>query len=230
MEERIGIDIREKLNELAEPSVKSFNESLMPGTEVIGIRIPKLRSFAKELSKRYECQSLLEAIPKERMEERLLYGLIIGYSKLDFDRRIQFIEGFIPLINSWGVCDCACSTFSSLKKNLEETFHFIEPYIYSKKEYEIRFGVVMLMEFFINDEYIDKTLDILRSLCPEQYYAKMAVAWAISVCFVKYRDKTMSILQDNMLDKDTYNKSLQKIVESRRVSVSDKVLIKEMRR
>jgi len=107
---------------------------------------------------------------------------------------------------------------------------FLQPYLSSDKEYEIRFGVVMLLLYFVEDEYIERVLQWMDRIRHEGYYVKMAVAWAISVCYVKYPEPTMAFLKNNTLDDFTYNKALQKIIESLRVDSETKHVLRSMKR
>lgn len=105
----------------------------------------------------------------------------------------------MPSIRNWAVCDCVCASLKSAKKHLPETFAFLQPYLKSTDEFHLRFAVVMLMDHFITPEYINPVLDILSSIRHSGYYTNMAVAWAISVCFVKYRKETLALLQQQIL-------------------------------
>ena len=109
-------------------------------------------------------------------------------------------------------------------------YEYIQKYLNSDKEYELRFAIVVLMQYFINEDYIDAILQIYDNIRHDGYYVKMAVAWAISVCFVKFREKTLEFLKCSNLDDFTYNKSLQKVRESNRVSKEDKDMVKRIRR
>lgn len=224
------MDIRKELESMADEKLRKFSSALIPGTSVIGVRIPQLRLLAKRIAAGTEWKDFLAEDHRGAMEERLLHGLVVGYAKMPFGERLEHIKNFVPLIDSWAVCDCACSTFKAVKKALPQTLDFLQPYLDSEKEYEQRFGAVMLMDYFINEDYIDYTLSRLTRLSSPYYYAKMAVAWALSVCYVKYPEKTMTTLRDCGLDKETYNKALQKIIESQRVSDREKDIIRELKR
>ena len=112
----------------------------------------------------------------------------------------------------------------------EEWMPFIKIYLASKQEYELRFAVVCLLDFFVNETYIEQVLDVLVQVHHDGYYVKMAVAWAISVCYVKFPEKTEKILEENLLDDFTHNKSIQKIRESYRVTKENKERLQKMRR
>lgn len=113
---------------------------------------------------------------------------------------------------------------------MNEVWRFIQKFLVSDEEYEVRFGVVMISDYFINEIYIDEILNLLDKIKHSGYYVKMSVAWAISVCYTKFPEKTMEYLKNNNLDEFTFNKSLQKILDSLQVDKSDKVVIKNMKR
>ncbi len=224
------MDILKELESMADEKLRTFSSTIIPGTRIIGVRIPQLRLLAKRIATEEHWKDFLAKDHRGSFEERLLHGLVTGYAKMPIEERLERIRDFVPLIDSWAVCDCACSTFKAVRKELPQTLAFLQTYLDSGEEYELRFGVVMLMDYFINDEYIDYTLARIAQLTPVHYYSKMAVAWAISVCYVKYREKTMEMLRSCILDKETYNKALQKIIESQRVSEKDKKTIRELKK
>lgn len=228
-----GMTVKENLLQLAGDGNKKFTESLHPGIEhVLGIRIPALRRLAAQIAKD-DWQSYLQTADTYYMEERMLQGMVIGHLKMkDTEEYLALVAKFIPLINSWSVCDTFdfCGKQRFVDKNKEKVWQFLEQWMASDKEYEIRFGVVMAMGHYIDEEYIDKVLLWMDRIRHEGYYVKMAVAWSLSVCYVKFPEKTMNYLKKNHLDDFTYNKTLQKIVESYRVSAEDKEVIRRMRR
>ena len=166
----------------------------------------------------------------EIFEEIMLQGMVIGYAKIDVEERLRLIAGFVPKISNWSVCDSFCFSLDFTKKHKERVWEFLLPYFSSNSEYDLRFAIVMLLNYYIDDEYIDKVLLLLDGIKHEGYYAKMAVAWAISVCYIKYPDKTMKYLKNNNLDDFTYNKAIQKIIESNRINKNTKDLLRKMKR
>ena len=117
-----------------------------------------------------------------------------------------------------------------MEKYQEESFAYLETYLHSQREYELRFGIVSLLDHFINDSYIDRVLSICEHTRHEGYYVKMAVAWTLSVCYVKYPEKTRRLLKKNTMDEFTHNKTIQKIRESYRVSREEKEELKSWKR
>lgn len=226
--------ITEKLIELQDEKYREFNKKLCPDTklEFLGIRVPVLRKLAKEITKNKneEWKKFLN-IDVKFFEERLLQGLIIGYADMSLEEKLEYIEKYVPNVDSWALTDSFIPTLKIRKNDLEKYWKFICDYINSEKEFEIRFAVVSMLDYFIIDEYVDKVIDILNNISHDGYYVKMAVAWTIAEIGIKYNNKAMFFLQnENNLDKFTYNKSLQKMIESFRIDTKQKDLLRKMKR
>lgn len=222
--------LRDILFQCSDAEYKKFHSSLCPNiNDIIGVRLPKLREIAKLVAKDNPI-NFLEEYKCEFYEEKMVYGLIIGYMKADFSTRLKYLDIFVPMIDNWAICDCCASTYKFTNKNLDEMYQYLQKYITSENEFEVRFACIMLMDYFLNDKYIDRVFEIYNNIKLDKYYVKMAIAWAISVAFVKYEEKTREFLQNNALDKFTFNKSLQKIIESNRVSKEVKDEIRQMKR
>ena len=223
-------EIRKELFDLQDKKYKEFHSSLCPNTDnIIGVRVPELRKLAKKIAKG-NVDIYLKNAKNDYYEEIMLQGMVIGYAKINFEQVTNYLESFIPKINNWAVCDITVAGLKIINKYTEEMWEFLKQYIKSQNEFELRFAIVMLLDFYITNEYIEEVLNILNDVKHEGYYVKMAVAWAISVAFVKFPEKTMKLLQKNELDDFTYNKSIQKIVESYRVNEQIKQSIKKMKR
>jgi 3-methyladenine DNA glycosylase AlkD len=222
--------LAEHIKSLADEPYRRMQNKIIPGIEnILGVRVPKLRALAKQIAKGDWRVYLAEA-RDDTMEEVMLQGLVIGYAKAEPDEKLRLLAGFVPKIDNWAVCDVCCSSLKFTEKNRERVFTFLQRYLKSSREFELRFAAVMLMDFYITDEYINELLEIYDGIRHEGYYVKMAVAWALSVCFVKFPEKTMQYLNSNSLDDWTYNKTLQKIVESYRVDDATKAVIRSMKR
>jgi 3-methyladenine DNA glycosylase AlkD len=222
--------IRERIFELAEEDYQKFSKALLPNIHnILGVRLPALRKIAKEIAKG-DWRSYLETAESEYYEEIMLQGLVIDYAKTDLDEILSYVTTFVPKIDNWAVCDSFCTGLKFTKNNMEPVWNFLQPYFASRDEYNIRFGVVMLLNFFIEPEYIDRVLVLLDNAKHEGYYVKMAVAWAVSICYIKLPETTMEFLKNNTLADFTYNKALQKITESLRIDKEGATLIKNMKR
>ena len=206
-------DLRKKLFELSDKKFKEFQKGLVPNSDdIIGVRTPQLRKIAKQISKE-DYIEFLDKYKPEYYEEKLIYGLVIGYMKENLNIRIKYLDKFVPTIDNWAVCDGACNTYKFTNNNLKEMWEYVQKYVDSDKEFEVRFAVIMLMEYYLIDEYIDKFFEIYNNIKLDKYYVQMGIAWGISEAFVKYEEKTRKFLNKCSLDKFTFNKSLQKIIE-----------------
>jgi 3-methyladenine DNA glycosylase AlkD len=222
--------IREKLFELSDAEYKKFHIKLCPSSDnIIGVRLPLLRNLAKEIASG-NWRQYMSTAQNEYYEELMLQGIVIGCIKADVNERLSYITDFVPKIDNWAVCDSFCTGLKFTETNRSRVLDYLKPYLSSEKEFEMRFGVVMLLGFYIKEDYIDQVLLLLNAAKHEGYYVKMAVAWAISICYIKFPEKTMEYLKNNTLDDFTYNKSLQKITESLRVDNETKTLIRSMKR
>ena len=251
------MNIEKDLFELQDKEYRQFQIKLCPGVNnIIGVRIPELRKYAKKISKTVNVAD----VPTKYYEEIMVKGMLIGLEKdLNFDQ----IENFIPLINNWAVCDTFCNGLKKIKNNKEQMWNFIQKYLKSKKEFEVRFAVDIILQYYIDANYIDKVLKILSKIKHEGYYAQMAVAWAYSICFVKFYDKTKKFFEEKLIekkniklqtessesthtsdlnevgktqnislkiDKFTYNKSIQKAIESYRLTKEQKTELRKMKK
>ena len=222
-------NLREYLYEAVDEKYREFHSSLCPNVnDILGVRIPKLREIAKTIAKDNPIE-FLEKYVCEFYEEKMIYGLVIGYMKSDLETRIKYLNKFVPMIDNWAVCDCACSTYKFTQKNMEEMFEYIKKYVFSNKEFEVRFACIMLMDYFLIDEYIDEVFQIFNNIKLDKYYVEMAIAWAISEAFIKNEKKTREFLANNTLSVNTFNKALQKIIESNRVDDKTKEEMRKMK-
>ncbi len=221
--------IRKQLIELADEKYRSFTAALIPGKEnILGVRLPLLRKLAKQIIDGDWRSYLMEA-KDDSMEEALLQGMVIGYCGAEPKEMLELSRTFIPKIDCWSVCDSFCTGLKFTKANKKMVWEFLQPYLSSNQEYEIRFGVVMLL-YYLEAEYAPLAFAHFDRIKHEGYYVKMAVAWVLSMYYVSLPEVTLSYLKNNRLDHFTYNKTLQKITESLKVDKETKVLIKAMRR
>ena len=195
---------------------------------LIGIRTPILKDIAKQIAKNNP-QTFLEIMRHDTYEENILHGLIIGYMKIDFKTCVTLLEEFFPFNTNWAINDITCANLKIWKKHLEEGFGIIKQYLKSSYLWIRRFGLVLLLDFYVNDDYIDSILEMIPNIKGEEYYVGMANAWLISVCYVKYPKKTRILLENSTLDFFTKKHAIQKIVESNRISKEEKEFIKKLR-
>lgn len=193
---------------------------------IIGVRVPTLRKIAKEMVINNNLEYLYKN--KKYYEEIMIHGLILGYLKLPFNELLEKLDEFIPLVDNWAICDTVCSNLKIFKKNLDEGFIYINKLLKSNDEFTVRFGLVLLLDYYINDEYIDEILDICVNICNDKYYILMANAWLLSICYIKYKDKTLNLLNNYLLDYTLKKKTIYKICDSNRVLKKDKIFLKSM--
>lgn len=228
--EQLNRDIRNYLEKLSEPKYRTFSASLIPGeTQILGVRLPALRALSKKLAAG-NWQSYLDYARDTSMEEIMLQGMTLGYVKVPFHIKFPWLQRIIPKIRSWSICDSICASLKISETEKADVWKFLQPYLKSDSEYHIRFGVVMILNYFIEEQYLDHIFAIFNSIHHDGYYVKMAVAWAVSVCWRHFPSETLQYLNSCKLDNWTYNKSLQKIIESRYSSPEQKSLMRQMKR
>lgn len=225
-------EIKKKLFELSDQKYKEFHGGLCPGTEnIIGVRVPVLRKYAQELFKQKDWKQTIEEIDNEYYEEIMLQGMLIGQAKNEnINIILKYVEKYVPKIDNWAICDVFCAGLKATKKYKKEMWNFIQKYLKSDKEFEIRFAIVMILDYYIDKEYLKEDFKIFDNIKHEGYYVKMAVAWAISICLIKFYDETIKYLKVAKIDNWTYNKSIQKAIESYRISDEKKDFLRKMKK
>lgn len=225
-------NIKEVLASYVDDTFQVFTSALIPDSRpILGVRIPVLRQIAKEIAKG-DWQTFLKEAPEDTYEEVNIKGFVIGYVKVDFADILPYVAEHIEKINDWSLCDGFCSNLKMVKKHLDDFWQFLLPYAKLDDEFKQRVVAVMLMNYYLTDDYIDQTLQVLDILKNDKYYCKMGVAWAIATAWAKQREKTCIYMQDgnNTLDDWTYNKAIQKMLESYRVSEEDKAMLRGMKK
>lgn len=225
-------NIKDILASHVDEKFRNFTSALIPGSRpILGVRIPVLRKIAKEIAKG-DWQTFLREASEDTYEEVNVKGFVIGYVKADLETLLPYIAEHIEKIDDWSLCDGFCSNLKIVARHKEEFLEFLLPYAKVDDEFKQRVVAVMLMDYYLDDVYIDQTFTVLDSLKNEKYYCKMAVAWAIATAWAKQREKTYTYMQNgsNTLDDWTYNKAIQKMLESYRVSEEDKKMLREMKR
>lgn len=214
-------EIRRKMFSLAEEDYRRFSEKLIPHTDrIMGVRVPALRKIARGITKA-GCREYLNAAKKEITEhsfheEIMLLGFVIGYADMEQSERKEYLDAFIPKIKNWAICDSCVSSFHFIKQDRQYWFGYLKNFSKSTQEFEIRFMIVALMYYFLDNEFADEVLGIYSTVSHQGYYAKMGNAWAMSVCYSLFPCKVKRILASNVLDDFTHNMTIRKIRESRR--------------
>lgn len=218
------------INELYSKQDKTylnFHKKLLNNDEInlIGIRIPTLRKIAKEIAKN-DYKGYIKYCTHQTYEENTIHGLILGYIKVETDELLKLIDAFLSFNNNWATNDVTVSNLKAFKKLPIETTY---KYLKSENPWEIRFGLTLLLTYYINENNINTILKICNTIKNENYYVKMANAWLISICYIKYKEETLKYLKNNNLDKFTFNKAISKICDSYRVSKEDKEYLKTLK-
>lgn len=211
---------------LQDKKYRDFHFKLLKNDNIklIGIKTPILKKIALSISKG-NYLDFIKNNKHEYYEETLILGLVISNTN-----NIDLLNDYLKYIDNWAVNDIVASSMKYFKKNQENGFILIKDYISSKNNWIVRFGYVLLLNYYINDLYIDDIIELIKKCNNSDYYVKMAVAWLISICFIKYKDKTIKLFENNNLDKFIINKSISKINDSYRVSKLDKKNIKKYKR
>lgn len=243
MEQNQPQNIKQELLSLAEPKFQAFTARLMPGvSDILGVRLPILRKIAKRIVKQGDGEAFLKTAALDSFEEILLKGMVIGALPGNPETIFPLIRSFLPCISNWAVCDSFCSSLKIAKRFPEEMWEFILPCLHSEKPFEIRFGLVMLLDYFTDAAHAAKAFALIdaipqvksgttaKTMTLDEYYVKMAAAWCISIYYIRLPEETASYLACNQLDDWTYNKALQKIMESRTISPETREKIKAMKR
>ena len=206
----------------ADEKYREFSLKITPDLgKSAGVRTPVLKQFAKKAAKG-DWEEFFQKRNNELYEEKLVSGLIICYIKESIDIRLNLLREFIPIIDNWALCDMVACAFKFKKAESEKVWDFVNEYIEKNGEFEKRFAVVMLLAHFIDEKHIDETLKMLNNIKDEKFYVSMAVAWALSVCYIKFREKTVDVLKNTKLSNDTVKRTLLKITQSRRVDEEGK--------
>ena len=221
--------VRTELQALADQNYREFNSKLMPTVEkstVFGVRTPVLRKFAKEFFKDPRSNEFLTALPHKYFEENQLHAFLVEQIK-DFDRCILAVEAFLPFVDNWATCDCFSPAV--FKKEPDRLLPYIKKWLTSSHVYTVRYGVVMLMRYFLDERFDPKYLKLVAEVPTEDYYLSMAVAWYFATALSKQYDAALPYIQDRLLDKATHNRAIQKAVESFRISEKHKAYLKTLR-
>lgn len=194
-----------------------------------GLSIPEIRKLAKKLAKDDYKEFLIQN-KNDDYWMKILHAFLLGYISADINILLRYFEDFIPFVDDWAVNDSLCQNFKQARKFQKEVWSMLMKYKNSKKEFEVRVVAVMLLSHYMNDDYIDKVINVINNLHTNAYYSRMGVAWAVAEICSKYPEKCLEYLnsKNNKLDDWTYNKSLQKMRESYRVPQKIKNLTYQM--
>lgn len=217
------------LNNNVDLKFKEFSSKIILDNTLIGVRTPILKQIAKEIFKGNYKSFLDICIPKT-YEEKLIYVLVIGSIKEFDNETIKYVNNYSKLINNWALCDMFCSNVKFVKNNKDRVLKYILKNIKSKDLWVRRLCFVLLLDYYIEEKYLNIIFELCDTYNTNDYYVEMSVAWLISICYIKYKENTKEYLNNNKLNDFTYNKALQKIIESKRIIEEEKEILRKMKR
>ena len=219
-----------RLFEMQDLKYRDFNAKLIPGTEkerIIGVRTPQLRKYAKELRKSGEWKEFVRELPHTYHEENALHGYILGEMKEDYEETMGLIEDFLPFVENWAVCDTISPKI--FKKYPMQVYEKVQQWVKSEHVYTVRFGLVTLLQFFLDENFDPRMLELVARIHREEYYINIAIAWYLSTALVKQYEAALLLLESRTLDPWIQNKTIQKAIESYRISGEQKEYLRTLK-
>lgn len=214
---------------MRDPAYKEFHAKLIPTVNadtIIGVRMPTLRALAKELDGTPEACAFLAALPHAYYEENNLHGCLIDRMR-DYGQAMTALEAFLPYVDNWATCDLMSP--KAFKKNLPGLYEKICGFLATKQTYTVRFGIGMLMRFFLDESFQPGYLDLAAGVDSDEYYVRMMVAWYFATALAKQYDAAIGYIQQKRLPVWTHNKTIQKAVESDRITDAQKRYLKTLK-
>lgn len=221
--------IRRELFEMQDIKYREFQAKLMPTVnpeKMIGVRTPELRKYAKQVIKSGDAAEFINELPHEYFDENQLHAFIISEMK-DYEKCIAEVNRFLSYVDNWATCDQLSPKV--FKKHKDELLREIRKWIRSEETYTIRFGIGMLMQHFLDEDFKAEYPEMVAAVKSEEYYVNMMIAWYFATALAKQYDEVVSFIQNNRLDKWTHNKAIQKSAESNRISPEKKEYLKSLK-
>ncbi|WP_368293051.1 DNA alkylation repair protein [Dehalobacter sp. TBBPA1] len=222
-------EILRRLFELQDLKYKEFACKLMPTVNpenVIGVRTPDLRKLAREFSKTPEASEFLKILPHAYYEENNLHGFLIETIR-DYDTAVAAVDEFLPYIDNWATCDLISPKI--FKKRLPELYEKIKVWLVSGRTYTVRFGIGMLMRFYLDDDFQPEMLELVAVIRSDEYYINMMIAWYFATALAKQYEAVLPYIQEQRLEKWTHNKAIQKAIESYRIGDEAKAYLRTLK-
>ena len=227
-------EITTKLFSLKDTAYRDFQVKLIPGMDAqkeIGVRTPELRKLAKELAKelakREDIREFLNDLPHQYFDENQLHAFILSGEK-DFEKCMEDLERFLPYVDNWATCDQTSPKV--FRKHRKELLESINRWIESEHTYTVRFAIKMLMEHFLDEDFDPIYPEMVATVRSEEYYIRMMIAWYFATALAKRYDAVLPYLKQEKLDVWTHNKTIQKAVESYRITEEQKIYLKSLKR
>lgn len=208
---------------------RDFQAKLMPTVDketIIGVRTPELRKIAKEFQKNELCEEFVQTLPHKYYDENNLHGFIIDKTK-DYDLLIKQLDRFLPYVDNWATCDLMSPKI--FKKHTQELYEKIKEWIASGETYTIRFAIEMLMSFYLDDMFKTEYAELVSTVKSEEYYVNMMIAWYFATALAKQYESVIPFIENYVLDKWVHNKTIQKAVESYRITDEQKKYLRSLK-
>ena len=221
--------IREDLFAMQDLSYRDFHSRLMPDVDkaaVIGVRVPELRKYVKELAKDPEIQEFLDDLPHQYYEENNVHGFLIQQMK-EYEKCMEELEKFLPYINNWATCDMTSPKV--FKKHKEELLEAVRRWIASDHVYTVRYGIGMLMQHYLDKDFREEYLQTVSEIQSEEYYVNMMIAWYFATALAKQYETILPYIEKQKLDVWTHNKTIQKACESYRITPEQKAYLRTLK-
>lgn len=222
-------EIRNELFKMQDIAYRDFNSKLIPTVDkslFIGVRTPELRKYAKQLAKREDIEEFLHSLPHKYFDENQLHAFIVSEIK-DFKSCVDKVNEFLPYIDNWATCDQLSPKV--FKKHHKELIAYIKEWLESDKVYTVRFGIGMLMEHFLDEDFDISYLETVSNIRSDEYYVNMMIAWYFATALAKRYENIIPFIENRRLDIWTHNKAIQKAVESLRISDEKKEYLKNLK-
>ncbi len=223
-------DITKGLFALQDESYRAFQAKLIPEIEydrIIGVRTSDLRRFAKEIAKQPCVEEFLQELPHTYYEENNLHGALLSLRYKEVEPLLEQLEQFLPYVDNWATCDMLSPKV--FKKDLPLVYERVKQWLKSNQTYVVRFGIVTLLGYFLDDAFEPEMLQLVAEVQSEEYYIKMAAAWYFSIALVKQYNTAIPYFTEPVLEPWTHNKAIQKAVESRRIDEETKNYLKSLK-
>lgn len=223
-------ELQQTLFSMQDLSYRDFHSKLMPAVNrenIIGVRTPQLRKFAKEFAKSEEYEQFLDNLPHQYYEENNLHGFLLEMEK-DYKKLVKRLDEFLPYVDNWATCDMMRPKL--FKKHLPELRLKIKEWIASDHVYTIRYGIGMLLSFYLDEEFKPEYLDWVAQIQTNEYYVNMMMAWYFATALAKQYEATIPYIEEKRLDEWTHNKAIQKAIESYRISEEQKAYLRKWKR
>lgn len=222
--------IKKMLFDKQDLEYRDFNSKIIPNIDkdkIIGVRMPVLRDVAKKIYNCFYIDDFLEDLPHKYHEENVLHGIILTLKYRDIDILLDKLDRFLIYVDNWAVTDIISPKI--FKKYPDKVYDRIKIWVNSKDEYVIRFGVVSLLQFYLDDNFRIEELEMIKNINSDYFYVNMAIAWFYSFALIKQYDSTIIYFENKILDIWIHNKSIQKAIESYRISDDKKEYLRSLK-